>query len=50
MAIKLCADDDAGGCKPSMVRALERAAYCANANVLVEYGKDVPEGGIQCSP
>lgn len=51
MAIRLCRDDDAGGCKPSQVRALERAAFCANASVLASYGKDYPDAGdIRCQP
>ena len=50
MAIRLCQDDDAGMCKPSQVRALERAAFCANASVLASYGEDYPDAGIACSP
>ena len=50
MAMRLCSDDDAGTCKPSQVRALERAAYCANASILASYGKDYPDAGIACTP
>ena len=30
-------------------RALERAAYCAEASVLHRHGGAVPDGGITCS-
>jgi hypothetical protein len=49
MAIEsICADDDAGTCKPSQIRALERMAYCANASMLFRHGQAVPDAGIQC--
>ena len=46
-ALELC-EDDGGPCKPSQVRALERAAMCANESMLARHGKGVPEAGVQC--
>ena len=38
---------DSGPCKPSRVRALERAAYCPVGGVLSELGSP-PDAGIVC--
>jgi hypothetical protein len=46
---KLCAGDG-GTCSPSQVRALERAAYCANASMLYSHGQPVGDAGIRCAP
>jgi hypothetical protein len=40
--------DDAGTCKPSQVRGMERAAFCANTNILFKLGQPVPDSGINC--
>jgi len=37
-------------CRPEQVRALERAAYCANASMLARHGALVPDAGIACQP
>lgn len=39
-----------GGCSPSRVRALDRAAFCASASVLYGHGVDTPDAGIACAP
>jgi hypothetical protein len=41
---------DAGECKPSQVRALERMSYCANASMLARHGGFTHDGGIECLP
>lgn len=46
-AIGLCTDA-AMGCKPEQVRAMERAAYCANASMLVRHGLPAPQTSIAC--
>ena len=38
---------DSGPCKPSRVRALERAAYCDVGGVLSELGS-APDAGVVC--
>ena len=51
MALTLCADvDAASACVPSHVRALERAALCANESMLVRHGHALDAGGVQCTP
>lgn len=48
IALSLCAPDG-DACAPGQVRALERAALCANASML--YRHDVAfEAGVQCQP
>jgi len=42
--------EDAGTCKPSQVRALERMALCTNSSMLYRHGQDVPDAGIHCQP
>jgi hypothetical protein len=49
MIEEICAPD-AGECKASQVRALERVAYCMNASMLYRHGQAVPEAGIPCQP
>lgn len=39
---------DGGRCEPGDVRALERAAYCANASMLYRHGEDLDDAGIAC--
>lgn len=48
-ALALC-EDDGGPCKPSQVRALERASLCANSSMLARHGQLVPDAGISCQP
>ena len=48
-AQRACAEDD-GGCRPGLVRALQRAAYCNTASMLVRHGAEAPDGGIACLP
>jgi hypothetical protein len=47
---QICAPelDDAGTCKPSQVRGMERAAFCANSNILFKLNQTVPDSGISC--
>ncbi len=47
---QICAPelDDAGTCKPSQVRGMERAAFCANTNILFKLNQPVPDSGISC--
>lgn len=42
--------EDAGTCKPSQVRALERMALCTDSSMLYRHGQAVPDAGIQCQP
>jgi hypothetical protein len=48
-AQRACAEDD-GGCRPALVRSLQRAAFCNTASMLVRHGADAPDGGIACRP
>lgn len=49
LGLALCAADDAG-CEAPQVRALDRAAFCANASMLARHGEDVPDAGVACRP
>ena len=46
MVEQICGDD--AGCKPSQVRALERASLCANSSMLARHGQAVPDSGVTC--
>jgi hypothetical protein len=48
--LEACAEDDAGACTPSFIRASSALAYCANARALAAHGAPVPEGGVACQP
>ena len=50
LQLRDCAQDDAGTCMPSRVRARSLLAYCANARELSAHGAPLPEGGPQCTP
>jgi len=42
--------DDGGSCNGAQVRALERAAYCANASQLYRHRRELPKTTIRCEP
>ncbi len=41
---------EGSACDPRQVRALERAAYCANASIVYRHGHILPDAGIHCLP
>ena len=45
-----CGADDASTCDPASVRALERAAYCANASMLYRHDAGAKDAAIECQP
>jgi hypothetical protein len=49
MALGLCSSE-AMQCDAAQVRAVERAAYCANASMLSRHGEPPPDAGISCLP
>lgn len=48
MIDELCRGD--GACNAAQVRALDRAATCANASQLARHGAPVPDAGFSCLP
>jgi hypothetical protein len=47
---QICApgSEDAGTCAPGQVRGMERAAFCANTNILFKLNQPAPDSGITC--